>query len=173
MLVTPLNSSFEKASMAKFKLSDWWQHIEPYIKHLPSVIFYKGEVLNEEKSIKDSLLTSDIKGIKINHKLIESKLMVLLGRDKEFNATEFLQKAKKIFYLLQSSVSSQSLRGIEHLVSDALYEQLSVKVAEQKSKGIYYRNQELSVKSIKISNVDFDQNYDEITVLCCHSWPEN
>jgi hypothetical protein len=76
-------------------------------------------------------------------------------------------KKRKRFLFAAVSVSSQSLRGIEHLVSDALYEQLSVKVAEQKSKGIYYRNQELSVKSIKISNVDFDQNYDEITVLCC------
>ncbi|MCK9457085.1 MAG: TIM44-like domain-containing protein [Candidatus Riflebacteria bacterium] len=165
MLVTPLKSSFEKSKMAEFKASDWWLYVEPYVKHLPSIIFYNGEVQNSDKTVKETQLTSDIKGMKIDYDLVESKILTLIERDNNFNATEFMQRTKKIFYLLQSSISNQNLRHIEHLVSDALYEQLSVKVAEQKSKGIYYRNQELSVKSIEISNVDFDQNYDEITVL--------
>ncbi|MDD3002153.1 MAG: TIM44-like domain-containing protein [Candidatus Riflebacteria bacterium] len=165
VLVTSLNSSSEKSKMAEFKLSDWWLYLEPYIKHLPSIIFYKGEIINEKKSIKESFLTSDIKGIKINHKLIESKLKVLVERDAHFNAPDFEKKAQKVFYLVQSAITNQSLQRIEHMVSDALYEQLSVKVAEQKNKGIYYRNKELTIKKIEISNVNFDQNYDEITVL--------
>ncbi|MFA5597273.1 MAG: TIM44-like domain-containing protein [Pusillimonas sp.] len=165
VLVTSLNSSSEKSKMAEFKFSDWWLYLEPYIKHLPSIIFYKGEIINEEKTVKEKQLTSDIKGIKINYKLIESKLKVLIERDAHFNAPDFVKNAKKMFYLVQSAITNQSLQGIEHMVSDALYEQLSVKVAEQKSKGIYYRNKEITINKIEISNVNFDQNYDEITVL--------
>lgn len=95
VLVRPLNSSSEKAKMAKFRLSNWWLHIEPYVKHLPSIIFNKGEVIDEKKSMKESFLTSDIKGIKIDYNLIESKLKVLIKRDAKFSAPEVVQKARK------------------------------------------------------------------------------
>ncbi|MBF0409967.1 MAG: TIM44-like domain-containing protein [Candidatus Riflebacteria bacterium] len=93
---------------------------------------------------------------------IKTSLTDLNKRDTNFSSMLFIEKVKTAFNKIQQACCNQNIETIQCMVSDALFEQFSARIQEQKDAGIRFSISDITFYDTVISSVISDENYDQI-----------
>ncbi|MGM0600098.1 MAG: transporter [Candidatus Rifleibacteriota bacterium] len=147
---------------------DWWFKIKPEIDVMPKKIMeFWGELLDinqRRHQGTDSVLDRNLLKLQ-NAEMMAKALTAIRRRDPDFNTSEFIKRIDKVFWKIQNAWYSQHLGQIQHIVSDALFEQFKRQIDEQKAAGITFQYNNMSIYNTRIAQVNTDKNYDSIHVF--------
>lgn len=148
--------------------SDWWEMIRPEIEAFPERIKELWQDLIGEGPRRhmgdDSVL--DLSLLRLQNAGIMSKALTSIKRrDDNFASDTFLKRVDKTFWKIQNAWYDQELAAIQPLVSDALYEQFSCQIAEQKAAGIKFKHNKMTIYETRIAQVNCDNSFDVIHVF--------
>ena len=146
----------------------WWQKIKSEFAELPerinSILLEQAPEAPLKHQGENSVLNQELLQIQ-NSKQMSRNLTELKKRDNKFSPTEFIERVNKTFWAIQKSWYSQSLYPIQPLVSDALFEQFSCQIEEQKNAGVKFEYANMVIHESRISQINSDQNFDVIHVF--------
>ncbi|MEW6709855.1 MAG: TIM44-like domain-containing protein [Candidatus Riflebacteria bacterium] len=147
---------------------DWWDYLQPELEALPKKIAESwGEMLGEEPRRhmgQESVLDRSLLHLQ-NAGMMSKALTDIRRRDPDFASEDFIKRVDKVFWKVQNAWYSQNLDQIQHMVSDALFEQFRCQVEEQKAAGIRYQYQDMTIYETRIAQVNTDANFDAIHVF--------
>ena len=89
-------------------------------------------------------------------------LTQLKQRDPAFDENFFIGRAKKAFRLIQDAWSARSLNKAQAFLSDGIFEQFSIQLAEMREKGIIDHLEALEIGSATPVKFQSDKNFDVI-----------
>jgi ribosomal protein S24E len=97
--------------------------------------------------------------------MMSEALTKITRRDPDFSSNEFKKRIDQVFWKIQNAWYSQNLGQIQHMVSDALFEQFRCQIEEQESAGIRFQYNDMTIYETRIVQVNTDKNYDSIHVF--------
>ena len=145
--------------------NDWWDILKPEIDKIAETFIEKitGEVANRSNS---STKTFKHNLLQLQDSASMSKALTdLKRRDKDYDTTRFLKKVDKIFVKIQEAWYGQKPEEIQHLVSDALFEQFQRQKSEQEAAGIKFKFEQMRIEDTRIAQINSDENFDVIHVF--------
>ena len=92
--------------------------------------------------------------------VLSESLSKIKRRDGMFSYDRFLKRANSIFSKIYHALYSNSIDQIEHLVSDALYEQFKSQMNEVRDKATRLISVEFMINDLQIAQVNLDSNFD-------------
>ena len=157
--------SLKQQKMRKMHKRGFFAIFLSNLDEIVETITYLGEKAGEDSySISNELY--DSKSLKLqDSKTMSQALTAIKKQDQNFNPDEFLEYSDIIFNKVMKSWYAQEIEKIEHLVSDALFEQLSHQIADQIEAGIKYKCRKLEILDQRIAYVESDENFDHIVVF--------
>jgi uncharacterized tellurite resistance protein B-like protein len=93
-----------------------------------------------------------------------STINSLRGDDPTFNAETFKTRLQKAFADIQSAWTNRDLSGVEHFLSDGIYEQFSIQLDEYKRDHIIDHLEGLKIKSLSFLKYEKDNVFSTIHV---------
>jgi tellurite resistance protein len=147
---------------------DWWDYLQPELESMPKkIIEFWGEMLGNaprKHQGEDSILDRNLLHLQ-NAAMMSKALTEIKKRDSEFASEEFIKRIDKVFWKVQNAWYGQKLDSIQHMVSDALFEQFRCQIEEQQAAGIRYQYHDMTIYETRIVQVNTDKNYDAIHVF--------
>lgn len=92
--------------------------------------------------------------------MLSESLSRIKRRDGMFSYDKFLKRANTVFSKIYNALYTGNVGEIEHLVSDALYEQFKYRVSEAGKKKTRLISVELLINDLQIAQVNLDNNFD-------------
>jgi len=92
--------------------------------------------------------------------MLSESLSKIKRRDGMFSYDKFLKRANTVFSKIYNAMYTGNIGEIEHLVSDALYEQFKYRVSEAGKKKTRFISVELLINDLQIAQVNLDNNFD-------------
>lgn len=83
-------------------------------------------------------------------------------KDPDFSEQMFVARAKKAFNIIQQAWTDRNLDSAQAFLSDGIFEQFSIQLAEMKEKGIIDHMEGLKILSVFPVGLSCDQNFDAI-----------
>ncbi len=145
--------------------ADWWAILKPELENIIQTVMakYGKEAGNQPETSKKLF---DPKLLQLQDSFAMSKALTeLKKRDNNFDSNQFLKKVDKIFLKVQKAWYEQKSESVQHMISDALYEQLKCQEEEQKANGIKFTYKDMVIQNTRIAQVNSDQNFDVIHVF--------
>ena len=96
---------------------------------------------------------------------LQAAMTNLQKRDPGFSQESFLTKFRAAFAKIHQACYDHQIDQIQAMVSDALFEQFSCRVAEQKEAGVRFMCPEVKIHSAHIARLASDEMFDELHVL--------
>lgn len=154
----------EKVSADK----DWWDYLQPELETIPQKLAESwGEMLGNAPRRhlgEESVLDRQLLQLQ-NAKMMSKALTEISRRDRDFTSEDFIARIDKVFWKIQNAWYGQKLEQIQHMVSDALFEQFRCQIEEQQAVGIRYQYHDMTIFETRIAQVNTDQNFDAIHVF--------
>ncbi|MBU1108555.1 MAG: TIM44-like domain-containing protein [Candidatus Riflebacteria bacterium] len=92
--------------------------------------------------------------------ILSESLSKIKRRDGMFSYDRFLKRANSVFDKIYNALYSNSIDQIEHLVSDALFEQFRYQMIEAGKKTGRLISVEFTINDLQIAQVNLDNNFD-------------
>ena len=147
---------------------DWWDFLKPELEALPQKISDSwGEMLGSKPRTHqgfESVLDRKLLHLQ-NSNMMSKALTELTRRDSEFLAGDFIKRVDKVFWKIQNAWYSQRLDQIQHMVSDALFEQFRCQIEEQKDAGIRFQYNDMTIYETRVAQVNTDKNFDALHIF--------
>ncbi|MDD2998808.1 MAG: TIM44-like domain-containing protein [Candidatus Riflebacteria bacterium] len=146
---------------------DWWETIRPDVESFPLRVLevWQNITGNSPRDGSDGDIL-DIKLLRLqNAGKMSQAFTSIKKRDENFAADTFTRRVEKTFWKVQNALYDQKIEGIQHLVSDALYEQFKRHVEEQVEAGIRFKYDKMVVYDVRIAQVNCDNTFDVIHVF--------
>ncbi len=89
----------------------------------------------------------------------------LVKRDGRFKEKPFLKRVEEVFWKVQKALYSQDLVVVQPFVSDGLFEQLQVRVEEQKAARIKYQVSDMGIYDLRFVQVQSEKSFDTMHIL--------
>lgn len=89
-------------------------------------------------------------------------LTQLKQRDPGFDESFFIGRAKKAFRLIQDAWTARNMNRAQAFLSDGIFEQFSIQLAEMREKGIIDHLEALTITSVTPVKFQSDKNFDVI-----------
>jgi len=148
--------------------SDWWETIRPEVEAFPlrlqeAWLDFTGATprpRHSETGIADMKLLQLQNAGKMSQALTSIK-----RRDAHFAPDSFINRVEKTFWKIQNAWYDQQIDKVQHLVSDALYEQFKRQIEEQHETGIKFKHRNMTVYETRIAQVNCDNSFDVIHVF--------
>lgn len=154
----------EKATAQK----DWWDYLQPELEAIPQKIAESwGEMLGNaprKHQGEDSVLDRALLQLQ-NAAMMSKALTEIKRRDADFASEDFIKRVDKVFWKIQNAWYSQRLDQIQHMVSDALFEQFNCQIEEQKEAGIRFQYHDMTIYETRIAQVNTDKNFDALHIF--------
>lgn len=148
--------------------TDWWEIIRPEVEAFPERVkeLWRDALGDGPRRHlgDDSVLDMNLLQLQ-NAGLMSNALTSIKKRDTNFDSDAFLKRVDKTFWKIQNAWYDQNIANIQALISDALYEQFSCQVAEQKAAGIKFTHQRMTIYETRIAQVNCDNSFDVIHVF--------
>ncbi len=148
--------------------SDWWEIVRPEVEAFPERI---GELWQEltgnapRRHLGDDSVL-DLHLLKLqNAAIMSSYLTNIKRRDEKFESDIFLKRVEKIFWKIQNAWYAQKPDSIQHLISDALFEQFKCQIEEQKVAGLRYQHENMTIYETRLAQINCDSSFDVIHVF--------
>ncbi|MDA3799020.1 MAG: TIM44-like domain-containing protein, partial [Kiritimatiellae bacterium] len=100
----------------------------------------------------------------VNRNAVRNGLMDIKERDRRFNEDQFMIRCKNIFPLLQEAWSKQDVTGVQHFMSDGLYESTSLQVKMQEAQGVFNKITNIKVLNTTVVDVESDEFFDTLHI---------
>jgi hypothetical protein len=139
-----------------------------FLAHLDEIIATLSMLGEDEKekAVANSMELYGSKSLKLqDSNTMSEALTSIKTRDQNFNPDEFLKFSDKVFKKVLKTWYGQEIEKIEHLASDALFEQLKHQISDQIEAGIKYKCRNLEILDQRIAFVDTNENFDYIVVF--------
>ena len=117
------------------------------------------EVRKIEKAEHNSLYDADFLQLQ-SPAMLSDSLSKIKRRDGMFSYDKFLKRANLVFGKIYNALYTGDIGEIEHLVSDALYEQFKYRVSEASKKKTRLISVEFMINDLQIAQVNLDNNFD-------------
>ncbi len=147
---------------------DWWDYLQPELESIPQKIVESwSEMLGEtprKHMGEDSVLDRGLLQLQ-NAAMMSKALTEIKKRDSDFASEDFISRVDKVFWKIQNAWYSQKLDQIQHMVSDALFEQFKCQVEEQQAAGIRFQYHDMTIYETRIAQVNTDRNFDALHVF--------
>jgi predicted lipid-binding transport protein (Tim44 family)/uncharacterized Zn finger protein (UPF0148 family) len=147
---------------------DWWSYVQPELEEFPQRInqFWAAALGTAPRTYQggDSVLDRNLLHLQ-NSAMMSEALTKITRRDPDFSSNEFKKRIDQVFWKIQNAWYSQNLGQIQHMVSDALFEQFRCQIEEQESAGIRFQYNDMTIYETRIVQVNTDKNYDSIHVF--------
>ncbi len=147
---------------------DWWETIRPEVEAFPLRMqeAWQDFTGNSPRRNMTGTGIADMKLLQLqNAGKMSQALTGIKKRDSNFAPDSFIKRVEKIFWKVQSAWYDQKIDTIQHLVSDALFEQFKCQVEEQKEAGIRFRHNNMTIYEARIAQVNCDNSFDVIHVF--------
>ena len=101
----------------------------------------------------------------VNRNAVRNGLLDIKERDRRFNEDQFMIRCKSIFPLLQEAWSKQDVTGVQHFMSDGLYEATSLQLKMQQAQGVFNKISGVKVLNTNIADVESDEFFDTLHII--------
>lgn len=147
---------------------DWWETIRPEVEAFPlrmQEVWQDFTGTSPRSNMSESSIT-DIKLLQLqNAGKMSQALTNIKKRDAKFAQDTFLKRVEKAFWKVQNAWYDQRIATIQHLVSDALYEQFKRQIEEQIEAGTRFKHNKMTVYDMRIAQVNCDNSFDVVHVF--------
>ncbi|PKL46549.1 MAG: hypothetical protein CVV42_16090 [Candidatus Riflebacteria bacterium HGW-Riflebacteria-2] len=140
----------------------WWSFlmsIKLFVDEANDINLDGVETRKIKKAERKSLHDTDFLQLQSPAILSES-LSKIKRRDGMFSYDKFLKRANSAFGKIYNALYTGEIGEIEHLVSDALYEQFKYRVSEAGKKKTRLISVEFMINDLQIAQVNLDNNFD-------------
>lgn len=94
----------------------------------------------------------------------QAALAALKSKDPGFDQQIFVARVRKAFEIIQNAWSKRDLEKAQPFLSDGIFEQFSIQLAEMKEKGLIDHMENLSILSVLPVRFQSDKNFDVIHI---------
>ncbi len=147
---------------------DWWETIRPEVEAFPlrlQEIWQDFTGASPRRQMTGTGL-ADMKLLQLqNAAKMSQALTSIKKRDQHFAPDSFIKRIEKIFWKVQDAWYNQKIDTIQHLISDALFEQFKRQVDEQIESGIRFKHSNMTIYEARIAQVNCDNSFDVIHVF--------
>ncbi|EKD82275.1 MAG: hypothetical protein ACD_39C01391G0002 [uncultured bacterium] len=140
----------------------WWSfllNIKLFVDANYDMNLDSVETRKIKKAERKSLSDTDFLQLQSPAILSES-LSKIKRRDGMFSYDKFLKRANNVFSKIYRALYSNSIDQIEHLVSDAIFEQFKYQMSEAGRKATRLIPVEFIINDLQIAQVNLDNNFD-------------
>ncbi|MDD3146969.1 MAG: TIM44-like domain-containing protein [Candidatus Riflebacteria bacterium] len=148
--------------------SDWWEIIRPEIEAFPLRLqeVWQDFTGNSPRRQMTGTGLADMKLLQLqNAAKMSQALTSIKKRDQHFAPDSFIKRIEKIFWKVQNAWYDQKIDTVQHLVSDALFEQFKRQIDEQKESGIRFKHSNMTIYEARIAQVNCDNSFDVIHIF--------
>lgn len=147
---------------------DWWETIRPEVEAFPlrlQEVWQDFTGTSPRNHMTEGAL-ADMKLLKLqNAGKMSQALTSIRRRDEHFAPDSFIKRVEQTFWKVQNAWYDQKIDTIQHLVSDALYEQFKRQIDEQTEAGIRFKHNKMTIYDARIAQVNCDNSFDVIHVF--------
>lgn len=141
------------------RLIIYYPHIGIPLAIVVAVLAWKGYLKGEDTYVDYTITKAD----RVKHDSFSKvALTQLKQRDPGFDENFFNGRAKKAFRLIQDAWSARKLDKAQAFLSDGIYEQFSIQLAEMREKGIIDHMEALEILTATPVKFQSDKNFDVI-----------
>lgn len=147
---------------------DWWETIRPEIEALPLRMqeIWQDYTGSSPRMQMTGTGLADMKLLQLqNATKMSQALTSIRKRDIHFAPDSFIKRVEKVFWTVQNAWYDQKIDQIQHLISDALYEQFKCQIDEQRDSGIRFKHRNMTVYETRIAQVNCDNSFDVIHIF--------
>jgi len=142
-----------------FHLLYYYPYIGFPLLFLVIYLFSKAKVGGENMYV-NHVIKSASQFRQESHKRIS--LTALQQKDPGFNESAFISRTQKAFKIIQQAWTDRNLDNAQAFMSDGIFEQFSIQLAEMREKGIIDHMEKLEIQSAFPVHFETDKNFDVI-----------